>query len=241
MTTPIESNALEAVLSNIGKQFKTSFEPVAIDGEQLELLQIEDMAAFVESLTAGTSNLDLRKFPLWAKLWPASMLTSYALKSLPFAPGRTLLELGAGLGLCGLYAARLGFNTTISDNNPDSLLFAQANILKNNLQETASVRKVDFTKDQLGQRFDFIIGSEILYIDELHRPLLKFLLNHLSREPHAEVMLSLRFRPKPCKFFKLAEKEFHIQQKVIGYKDKNTNGEEERKLCAIYRLKPRKQ
>ncbi len=241
MTTPIESNALDAVLSKIGEHYKTVFEPVAIDGEKLELLQIEDMAALVESLTAGTRNLDLKTFPLWAKLWPASMLTSYALKSLPFAPGRTLLELGAGLGLCGLYAAKLGYKTIISDNNPDSMLFAQANILKNNLQESASVRKLDFTQDQLDQRFDFIIGSEIIYIEDLHRPLIKFLLNHLSREPHAEVMLSLRFRPKTSKFFKLAEKEFHIQQKVIGYKDQNTNGEEERKLCAIYRLKPRKQ
>lgn len=241
MTKPYNTETLESVLGTIAQQYKTAFEPVAIDDDHLELLQIQNMTEFIESLAGNTSALDLKTFPLWAKIWPASMLTSYALKSLPYAPGRTLLELGAGLGLCGLYAARLGFETTISDIIPDSMLFAQANVLKNNLQDKACVRKVDFTKDALDQRFDFIVGSEIVYMEELHRPLLKFLLNHLAKAPHAEVLLSLRFQRKTSKFFKLAEKEFHIQQKVIGYKDTNTNGEEERKLCAIYRLKPRKQ
>ncbi len=232
---------MESILETIGQRYKTVFEPVAIDDDHLELLQIDDMAAFVENYAASASKMDLKNFPLWAKLWPSSLLTSYAMKSLPYAPGRTLLELGAGLGLCGLHAAKLGFDTTITDIVQDSMLFAQANVLRNNLQDKARVKRVDFTKDTLDQRFDFIVGSEIVYIEELHRPLIKFILKHLSNAPHAEAMLSLRFRPKSSKFFKLAEKDFHIQHKIIGYKDTNTDGEEERSLCAIYRLKPRKQ
>jgi predicted nicotinamide N-methyase len=232
-------NDLDNLLNFVAEKYEVAFENVVVGDHQLQILQIVDLAKYIDLLAEKSSkNINL---PFWAKIWPASILLGYYMTSSSMDPGgQHVLEIGCGTGLAGLFAAARGFNVVLSDNNPEALVFTKINILKNNLQGKASVLQADFSKDRLTQKFDYIIGSEVAYIDSLYRGLIKFLVFHLKAGPSSEVILAGDYRRHPKKFFQGAEKEFHISQKNIGYKGVNGPGHDEKFLCAIYKMKPKK-
>ncbi|WP_235893946.1 class I SAM-dependent methyltransferase [Oceanidesulfovibrio indonesiensis] len=241
----INEASLHELLDAVRARFEVHFEPVSVDGQTFEILQISDMERYVDMLAdqAGEGPLEL---PFWAKLWPASILLAYYTKRVDPKPGDRALEIGAGVGLAGLVAASKGFDTLISDIETDSLIFSRINILKNNLENMARVVRVDFgtekDRDTLKDRFRLILGAEVLYIEDTYRALTKFIGRHLDTAPDAEAILSINYTRRAHGFFQRAEKEFSIQQQVMGFKA-SENAEDkdaERFLCALYRLTPRK-
>jgi len=236
----ILENDLDNLLGIISEKYEVAFENVTVGGHTLQILQIVDLEKYIDRLAEQSREKII--LPFWAKIWPASILLSYYLTSVPQNhKANRIIELGCGIGLAGLFAASRGFNVFLSDNNADALAFSKINILKNNLQDRAEVLQVDFTRDRLSQKFDNIIGSEIFYQESGYRGLVKFLLFHLQNNPSSEVILAADYRRQAKKFFQAAKKEFHIDQKNIGYKGHNNqDSPQEKFLCAIYRMKARK-
>ena len=240
---------LDDLLAFAGKKYALEFEPVSAGGVTLDILQIANMREILDDAVAsGALQNALAALPLWAKIWPASLILGHALAALP-AEGRSLLEIGAGCGVAGMVAAAAGFSSVlITDINDDALLFARINILKNNLQDRASVCRADIESDRLGRRFSLIAGAEILYLEHLYRPLVKFLGRHLAAKaslPAPEVLLATDHRRDAKHFFKLAEKEFHIAHKRIGItataapdEAEAGSGRRERHLVSLHRLTP---
>lgn len=245
-TMAMEEAPLDELLDMARARYDVRFEPLTVGGLTLEFLQIADMEALVDRLTreAGDGPVEL---PFWARIWPTSILLSYFLRRLdpergPGAP-RTMLEIGAGVGVCGLYAAARGFDVTMTDIHPDALLFCRINILENGLAARARVRRADFSVDRLGTRFDCIVGSEILDMEGLHRPLVKFLTSHLAFHPEAEVLLARNYHVNASPFLRRADREFHVSEKTLGYKETSRDGEAtagERQLAVITRMRARK-
>lgn len=230
---------LDELLDVAKSRYNVHFEAVTIGGTTLDLLQIVDLEALIdrEIRTAGAGPI---KLPYWAKIWPSAMLLGHFLAHLDPEDGRSLLEIGGGIGICGLFAAKLGFRTLITDLHPDALLFSQINILHNGLSDRVSVSRADFTTDRLGRRFDVILGAEVLYMEDAYRGLHKFLLAHLSSEPTAEAVLAKDFTRRASRFLAMANKEFSIAERVVGYKETVAEGAvPERRLCQIYRMKLR--
>ncbi len=77
--------------------------------------------------------------------------------------GRSLLELGCGIGLASLSAADAGFEVLATDYYADALEFTAANALANGL-ENVDTRLVDWRKlpDDLGT-FDVVVAADVLY------------------------------------------------------------------------------
>jgi len=235
----LQANDLDLLLNRARERFQVGFETVRIGDISLELLQIANLDEYIDYLAeTSKERIDL---PFWAKIWPASILLSYHLLSLPPAnKHKNVLELGAGLGLCGLCAAARGYQVTITDNHEDALLFSNINILKNNLQDRARVQAVDFTRDELSGAFTYIIGAEILYLDSYYPALVAFLKNHLASGSEAEILLSASLRRKPSAFFQKAQKEFSITYKNVSWKERAVQAAEgENEQVTIYRLKSR--
>jgi len=108
-----------------------------------------------------------RDFPLWTKLWEASGILASYLANLSPDPGKTMLEIGCGLGLAGIAAAMTGHRITMTDLNPDALNFARANAAANNCTPLA-IERLDWNEPTLSGRFDYIVGSETVYkIDDI--------------------------------------------------------------------------
>jgi len=249
-TIPVADHAtLNDLLALLGTRYSLRFEPVTVGDTTLELLQIADMEAFIERLTreSGDGPLEL---PFWARIWPTSILLSYFMNRLEpqtaSGAAKTMLEIGAGVGICGLFAAARGFDVTITDIHPDALLFCRVNVLKNGLSANARVCRADFSADRLGRRFDCIIGSEVLYLEDLHRPLVKFLSAHLSLDPGAEIFLARDYHRKAPAFFRRAAPDYDIAERTLGYKETSQpakSGEPERierQLTTITRMRAKK-
>ena len=238
---------LDDLLAFAEKKYSLEFEPVSAGGVTLNILQIANMREILDDAVASGALQDaLATLPLWAKIWPASLILGHALAALP-PDGRCLLEVGAGCGVAGLVAAAAGFSSVlITDINDDALLFARINILKNNLQDRASACRADIESDRLERRFSLIAGAEILYLEHLYRPLVKFLGRHLaarSSSPAPGILLATDHRRDAKRFFKLAEKEIHIAHKQIGITataapDEAEAGRRERHLISLHRLTP---
>ena len=234
------SAPLDELLDAAKSRYDVHFEPVAVGGETLELLQLDDVAAVIDRqlARAGDGPVEL---PYWATIWPGAMLLAHSLRHLGPGNGRSALEVGCGIGLVGLFAAKQGYNCLLTDIHPDALLFTQINILQNGLSDRAGVAKADFTADRLGRRFDLVLGAEVLYLPDTYRSLLKFFLAHIALHKDAALLLSKDFTRKATRFMALAGEEFDIAEKVIGYKETAPeSGEPERKLCQIYRMTPKK-
>ncbi|MGN0008637.1 MAG: class I SAM-dependent methyltransferase [Desulfovibrionaceae bacterium] len=229
------SETLESLLAQAGEHFTVAFEPLDVDGTPLHVLGVTNMRSHLDNLVATRAIRNpLKDLPLWAKVWPASFVMGRFLRKLEPA-GKTLLEIGAGCGVAGCIAARYGFShVTVSDIVPDALIFAKANVLKNGLEACMDVRHVDVAATRLDARFDIIAASEILYLDDLHRPLLKFLDRHLAAGGKA-VFCTDWARRKPH-FFKLAAKSFSIQEYKVGVRSTDAEGEEQRRLYLLHVL-----
>lgn len=62
----------------------------------------------------------------WAKVWPASIALCRFLQEHPYwVTGKTVLELAAGLGLPGLYAARMARQVISTDREPQAAAYVQ--------------------------------------------------------------------------------------------------------------------
>ncbi|MFO7876223.1 MAG: methyltransferase [Desulfovermiculus sp.] len=230
---------LDELLEQVKVRYPVHFEPVNIGDIKLQILQIQDMEAYIENLAASARNDEGLDLPFWAKIWPTSILLSHILASSYALTDLEVLEIGAGVGVCGLVAASQGAYVVMTDYHPDALLFARINVLQNSLQDRVQLAAVDFTADRLDRRFDRIIGSEVLYRDETYTPLVDFLQNHLA--PGGEVLLAKSHIFQASGFFELIESRFAVQERTLGYKEQNPeSGRPERHLCNILRMKQKK-
>ncbi len=231
---------LEQLLERIAKRFKVGFKPLAIDGTTYEVLDVENMTQYIDKLIGTHAIKDpLKDLPLWAKVWPGSFVLEMYLRKKYACTGKTFLELGCGCGILSMLASRLGFaSLTASDVEDDALLFTRANILKNRLGDKITVSHVDVARPGVDPRFaagiDFIAASELLYLDSLHRPLLKFLSRHLASGGKA-VFCTDMARRKPH-FAKLATKEFKVEEVFAPAKMTDAEGNPSQRLYSLLTL-----
>jgi len=146
-------------LEQFHRAYDTITTPVKINGQRLLLFQPASIDRFINPDDV------LDNFPLWAKIWEASGVLASHLVNLPPDPGKTLLEIGCGLGMVGIAAAKAGHRITMTERNPDALNFARANALANDCPDIA-IQRLDWNDPQLKSRFDTIVGSETVYKTE---------------------------------------------------------------------------
>ena len=143
------------------------FEPVErqidVNGHPLSIWRPPDMEALID-LAAFEAD---ERIPYWADVWESAIVLA---EDLAAADGRglSLLELGCGLGLPSLAAARAGFTVTATDYESAALEGVRYNATRNGL-ETVTTRELDWRKlpDDLG-RFDRVVAADVLY--ESHHP-----------------------------------------------------------------------
>jgi len=233
-----DTTHLEMLLDSIREKFDAHFEELVVDDQSLHLLSVSNMQSHLDALLdRRLIKNPLKDLPLWAKVWPASLVLGRFVRRLD-PQGKSLLEIGAGCGAGGLIAARYNVSRVLlSDINEDALLFAKANVLKNRLTDTVGVCRVDVCTTRMEECFDLILASEILYLEELHRPILKFLLHHLA--PGGKAVFCTDMARGQKRFFKLAARDFFVQEHTIGVRSTNDEGREERRAYALHLLEPK--
>jgi methyltransferase-like protein 23 len=148
------------------------------------ILTSADETRFFDSL--------LHRLPYGVALWPASIALAceLALRGVALA-GKTVLELGAGTGLPGIVAASLGARVVQTDRHELALTVCQRNGVHNQVVGI-EYRLVDWEQWEDEERYDWIIGSDILYAEPMHSHLQRIFRNNLK--PDGQVLLSDPFR-----------------------------------------------
>jgi predicted nicotinamide N-methyase len=102
------------------------------------------------------------RLPYWADVWPSSLILAKRLAD-ETGDGRSLLELGCGLGIASITAMRSGFRVMASDYYEDALHFTRANAWRNLRREPAA-RMIDWRAlpTDLGT-YDMIVAADVLY------------------------------------------------------------------------------
>jgi predicted nicotinamide N-methyase len=109
------------------------------------------------------------RMPYWAELWPVSIALARRIvnggadeRAIAVA-GRDILDLGCGLGLVGIAAARAGAeHVTFADYFVEAIEAARANAQRNGLARF-DARCIDWREPPRDRRWDAILASDVLY------------------------------------------------------------------------------
>jgi len=155
---PNDAPAGAALVRDLERRFVTEVEAVDVGGAAIPVLRPRS----AEDLISEEDFLHDERLPYWADVWPSARVLAARVLAEQGA-GRSLLELGCGVGLVAMAAARAGFAVTVTDYYDDALLFARANVWRATGAEPEA-RLVDWRElpDDLG-RFDLVVGSDVLY------------------------------------------------------------------------------
>jgi predicted nicotinamide N-methyase len=242
--------SLEEIMDIIRSRYDVEVESVTIGDKVLKVLQIKDMEEQIvkklEQSIPGSSDqhkaipsyeelddellLQLMEMQWWTKIWEPSFVLALFMAKTPPVQGQKVLEIGAGMGIVGVYAALSGHDVTISDISEDALLFSRAHTLMNGCPQVPVVA-LDWRLPYTDRPFEIIIGSEVVYDRRTYDILIAFLDQALA--PGGTIFLAKNKDLKTPLFFEKLVSRFKFKQKII--KLSGGDGSMEVELYAIRR------
>jgi 2-polyprenyl-3-methyl-5-hydroxy-6-metoxy-1,4-benzoquinol methylase len=155
---------------------------------------LDDPDAMLDDLTQDEFDRTDERMPYFALVWPSADALVARLLAGPRLDGQRVLDLGCGLGACGLAAGRIGARVTFFDWEPRAVEIVRASAERQpvpTVQDPAA-RFQYAVRDwrqppPLGQ-FDQILGADVLYEQRNAPAVATFLAGHLK--PGAEAWIA---------------------------------------------------
>jgi SAM-dependent methyltransferase len=138
-------------------------------------LAVPSPAVIAPGLSSGPN-------PYWTLVWEPALLLAGLLPMVPRSlAGARAVELGCGLGLPGVVAARLGAEVTFVDRAPAALAFVQTSLTLNEIDDgRARFYAGGWGRLPASSPFHLVLGSEIVYEPRSLPGLVRFLERRLS-------------------------------------------------------------
>lgn len=148
--------------------------------------------------------------PYWSVLWRSGVALGRELAAGPPLDGQHVVELGCGLGVPSLVAARAGARVLATDGDEEALEMVERNARENGLGVATALVEWD-VGDQLAARapFDLVLAADVLY-ERTSVALLLELLPRLGRD----VLLADPGRPAASEFLEQAAVQWSIETTV---------------------------
>ena len=214
------------------RQYETDTTDLAIRGRRFRFFVPRSLDRFVDPGDV------FQDFPLWAKIWEASIVLADHLAAMPVDPQRRLLEIGCGMGVVGVVAAAFGHRITLTEYNEDALHFVRANVHANLVSGEGPgdvrVDRLDWNRPKLAGGFDLIVGSEVIYKESDFGSIVKLFERLLG--PSGTIILAEGVRKTSMTFFSQASGRFDITARK---KTLRASGKEARVILAEMRFRER--
>jgi predicted nicotinamide N-methyase len=178
--------------------YETKDERIAIDGVDdllvrslLDRQQFSDRDGVAEKMGISSAG-----WSLFGLIWPSELRLAARLGQRPVRPGERILEVGCGLAVASLVGHRAGADVTASDRHPLTALFLRDNLRLNDLKPMPYLHG-DWAVEMPerypaepgvdGDRYDLIVGSDLLYERDVEGALARFVNRHAK--PECEVWI----------------------------------------------------
>ena len=179
-------------------------ERVALPSGEVELTRPRDPEALISEEAFEHEEL----LPYWAELWASGVALAHDLSMRALRGARTL-ELGCGLALPSIAAARAGGRVLATDWAPDAIAAASANALANDVEIETLVCDWSAPEPLLERApFDLVLASDVLY----ERRNVRHLLDLLPRlvTPRGLILIADPGRPAAEEFVDGARALFEL-------------------------------
>lgn len=141
-------------------------------------------------------------------IWPGGFcLTDYAIENRELFKNKKILEIGCGVGLCGIVTVKIccpsfylftdscdsGVLENCRRNCKLNISPSTGDLEGDTLPENVAIRKFDWTRpeeDIVLSHWDFIIASEIVYDDEDISPIVTLFSAFITATPQTEIIVS---------------------------------------------------
>jgi predicted nicotinamide N-methyase len=159
------------LLARIHRKFQTIDETHAVGPLRLKFTRVLNPDAVLdqivqqedarEKLTGDRRDGNDLHLPYWAELWDSAIGIAAHLtnRKSQIQNRKSILDLGCGMGFAGMVASALGAKVMLADLEADALLFARLNTL----QWNSRVRQLNWQRNRLNEKFDLILGADVLY------------------------------------------------------------------------------
>jgi len=157
------------LLDRIRRLYPVTIAPICLGGLKLEFARISEPDRVLDDAVAAEDRRRLSpqaagdgqppRVPYWAELWESSLGLGQRLAR--EKRQGNVLDLGCGMGLAGAAAAAMGANVLLADCEATALLVARFNSWP--WRQRVRTRRVNWQTDRLGEKFDMILGADILY------------------------------------------------------------------------------
>jgi predicted nicotinamide N-methyase len=187
-------------------------------GEKVfKIAEIKDPSVYFDALLKNdASHPDVvdEKIPYWCELWPSSMgLSEFLVNNPGLLKNKTVLEIGCGLGLCGIVAATLGGSVLLTDYIQQAIDFAAYN-WKQNFKTIPNTKLLDWRKPDGFEPVDVLLASDVAYESRSF----KFLINAFKKlvKKNGLILMSEPNRKFTKEFFqKLKDNSFQWKEDVV--------------------------
>ncbi len=198
-------------------------ETIALRGDDLEVMRPRDSEALLDEQAFEHDEF----MPYWAELWPSGVALARALDGRALR-GVPVVELGCGLGLPSIVAARAGGRVLATDWSQAALDLLARNAAHNGV--AVATMAADWTRPQeLLARgpFGLVLAADVLY-ERRNVPVLLELLPRLVA-PAGEIWLADPGRATADAFFVLAD---------AGGWHRRSTPDRDRPGVVVHRLRP---
>ena len=191
-------------------------ETVVLGGDDLTIARPRDSEALLDDEAFEREEY----LPYWAELWPSGLGLARAVAARTLRGARTL-ELGCGLGLASIAAARAGGRVLATDWSPDAIRLTEANAARNGATvETALCSWAEPAALLERAPWDLVLASDVLY-ERRNVDLLLGLLPRLVGRT-GEVWLADPDRPPAARFVERAGTEWELRSAVASERPRVT-------------------
>ncbi|MEI6638082.1 MAG: methyltransferase domain-containing protein [Chlorobium sp.] len=155
-----ENPDLQLLYKALSEEYDLTETSYTFGGESFSFLSVLDSYALLDRISPEDFIKD-EQMPYWAEIWPSAITLSSFIAGEISVKGLRVVEIGAGVGMASVVAARNGASMLATDYSLEALRFARYNGLKNRV--ALDYERLDWRMVLCREQFDLLFAADVLY------------------------------------------------------------------------------